>query len=48
MLKIELIFCIERTRKDSICNVILPPAQPLASSDAEVAQRLFIVLASVI
>lgn len=38
---------IERTKKDSICNVPLPPAQPLAPSDAPVAQRLFIVLASV-
>ncbi|BFF97728.1 RNA-binding protein 45 [Drosophila madeirensis] len=36
----------ERTKKDAICNVPLPPAQPLASPDAQVAQRLFIVLSA--
>ncbi|KAL9903519.1 RNA-binding protein 45 [Glossina fuscipes] len=44
--RIDTSFIDKRTRKDSICNVPLPPAQPLASSDAPVAQRLFIVLAS--
>lgn len=38
---------VERTKKDAICNVPLPPTQPLASPDAQVAQRLFIVLAAV-
>lgn len=37
----------ERTKKDAICNVPLPPTQPLASPDEQVAQRLFIVLAAV-
>lgn len=38
---------LERTKKDAICNVPLPATQPLASPDAQVAQRLFIVLAAV-
>lgn len=38
---------VERTKKDAICNVPLPPTQPLASPDAQVAQRLFIVLSAV-
>ncbi|XP_023291622.2 RNA-binding protein 45 [Lucilia cuprina] len=44
--RIDTSFIDKRTRKDSICNVPLPPSQPMASSDAPVAQRLFIVLAS--
>jgi len=40
-------FILERTKKDAICNVPLPPTQPLASPDDQVAQRLFIVLSAV-
>ncbi|XP_030375317.1 RNA-binding protein 45 [Scaptodrosophila lebanonensis] len=42
--RMDTSFIDKRTKKDSICNVPLPPAQPLASPDAPVAQRLFIVL----
>lgn len=38
---------IERPKRDSICNVPLPAPQPMASHDAMVAKRLFIVLQSV-
>ncbi|XP_013106806.1 RNA-binding protein 45 [Stomoxys calcitrans] len=43
---IDTSFIDRRPKKDSICNVPLPEAQPLASCDAPVAQRLFIVLAA--
>lgn len=44
--RMDTSFIDKRTKKDSICNVPLPPTQPLAPSDAQIAQRLFIVLAS--
>jgi len=44
--RMDTSFIDKRTKKDSICNVSLPEAQPMASSDAPVVQRLFIVLAS--
>ncbi|XP_073842485.1 RNA-binding protein 45-like [Musca autumnalis] len=43
---IDTSFIDRRPKKDSICNVPLPDAQPLAPFDAPVAQRLFIVLAA--
>lgn len=39
-------FTDRRKVKDSICNVSLPPAQPLAPLDAPVQKRLFIVLSA--
>lgn len=44
--RMDTSFIDKRTKKDAICNVPLPPTQPLASPDAQVAQRLFIVLSA--
>lgn len=44
--RMDTSFIDKRTKKDSICNVPLPPAQPMVSPDTTVAQRLFIVLAA--
>ncbi|XP_036671896.3 RNA-binding protein 45 [Drosophila suzukii] len=44
--RIDTSFIDKRTKKEAICNVPLPPTQPLASPDAQVAQRLFIVLSA--
>ncbi|KAH8368834.1 RNA-binding protein 45 [Drosophila serrata] len=44
--RMDTSFIDKRTKKDAICNVPLPPTQPLASPDEQVAQRLFIVLSA--
>ncbi|XP_016943621.2 RNA-binding protein 45 [Drosophila suzukii] len=44
--RMDTSFIDKRTKKEAICNVPLPPTQPLASPDAQVAQRLFIVLSA--
>ncbi|XP_034103575.1 RNA-binding protein 45 [Drosophila albomicans] len=44
--RMDTSFIDKRTKKDAICNVPLPPTQPLASPDSQVAQRLFIVLSA--
>ncbi|KAH8379999.1 hypothetical protein KR009_008484 [Drosophila setifemur] len=44
--RMDTSFIDKRTKKDAICNVPLPPTQPLALPDAQVAQRLFIVLSA--
>ncbi|XP_043650722.1 RNA-binding protein 45 [Drosophila teissieri] len=44
--RMDTSFIDKRTKKDAICNVPLPPTQPLASPDDQVAQRLFIVLSA--
>ncbi|XP_013112541.2 RNA-binding protein 45 [Stomoxys calcitrans] len=44
--RIDTSFIEKRTKMDSICSVPLPPMEPLAPKDAQVAQRLFIVLAA--
>ncbi|XP_075163321.1 RNA-binding protein 45-like [Haematobia irritans] len=42
--RIDTSFIEKRTKMDSICSVPLPPMEPLAPKDAQVAKRLFIVL----
>ncbi|XP_061397758.1 RNA-binding protein 45-like [Musca vetustissima] len=44
--RIDTSFIDKRSKMDAICNVPLPPVEPMASADAQCAQRLFIVLAS--
>lgn len=45
-IKLDSSFSEKKFRKESICSIDLPPPAPLASSDAVVAKRCFIVLAS--
>ncbi|XP_060656204.1 RNA-binding protein 45 isoform X2 [Drosophila nasuta] len=44
--RMDTSFIDSELKKDAICNVPLPPTQPLASPDSQVAQRLFIVLSA--
>uniref|UniRef100_T1P7L1 RNA recognition protein n=1 Tax=Musca domestica TaxID=7370 RepID=T1P7L1_MUSDO len=44
--RIDTSFIDKRTKMDAVCNVPLPPVEPMAPADAQCAQRLFIVLTS--